>query len=332
MKHNSVVRRTLCITGSAVMLAGLLSGYTYKDAAAVSVPAAPAYSVSRPSSDNITAGSTCVVTATSLYVRSGPGEYYASRGMLTKGYSVKILEVDGRWGRISDGWICLDYVRLTSGGSGSSQTPAKAGTVTATTLNIRSGPGTNYSTRGTLTKGYQVNLLELKNGWGRIDEGWVSLKYISGYENNTSNSGSGSSVTSGSTVQVTADYLNIRQGAGTNYARVGHLNRGDKVTVLEVSGSWGRISSGWISLNYVKYVDGGSSSSSSTSKISEGDTVKVTASALRVRKGAGTNYPEIGVLYEGRTVKIVEILNGWGRIEDGGWISLSYVKNANASW
>lgn len=331
MKHNSVIRRTLCITGSAVMLAGLLSGYMHQDVAAASVHTAPVYSVSRPSSDNITAGSTCVVTATSLYVRSGPGEYYSSRGMLTNGYSVNILEVDGRWGRISDGWICLDYVRLTSGGSSSSQSTAKAGTVTATTLNIRSGPGTNYSTRGTLTKGYQVNLLELRNGWGRIDDGWVSLKYISGYENNTSNSSS-SSVSNGSTVQVTADYLNVRQGAGTNYARVGHLNRGDKVTILEVNGSWGRISNGWISLNYVKYLNSDSSSSTSNSKISEGDTVKVIASALRVRKGAGTNYPEIGVLYEGRTVKIVEIINGWGRIDDGGWISLSYVKNANASW
>ncbi len=329
MKHNSVVRRTLCITGSAVMLAGLLSGYTFKDA---SVPAAPAYSVSRPSSDNITAGATCVVTASSLNIRSGPGEYYANRGRLTNGYSVKILEVDGRWGRMEDGWICLDYVRMTSQGSGSGTTtndPSKiqagqTGTVTATSLNIRSGPGTNYSSRGSLTKGYKVKILEVKDGWGRTNDGWVSLKYISG-------SGSSSSFSSGSTVQVTADWLNVRQGAGTGYAKVKHLTRGDKVTLLEVNGNWGRYSDGWISLNYVKYVSSGSTTTNN-SKISEGDTVKVTADALRIRKGAGTNYPEIGVLYEGRTVKILEIINGWGRIENGGWISLNYVKNANASW
>ena len=49
--------------------------------------------------------------------------------------------------------------------------------------------------------------------------------------------------------------LRIRKGAGTNYAIVGTLTIGDKVTILEtktVSGmKWGRITKGWISLDYV---------------------------------------------------------------------------------
>ena len=51
---------------------------------------------------------------------------------------------------------------------------------------------------------------------------------------------------------VTASSLNIRAGAGTNYARRGSLANGYTVTLLEVKGSWGRISDGWISLNFVR--------------------------------------------------------------------------------
>lgn len=47
------------------------------------------------------------------------------------------------------------------------------------------------------------------------------------------------------------DYLNIRSGAGTNYAKVGELAQGDEVEILEQTtlsdGTvWGRIEEGWI--------------------------------------------------------------------------------------
>lgn len=53
--------------------------------------------------------------------------------------------------------------------------------------------------------------------------------------------------------------------------------------------------------------------------------VKITASALNVRSGPGTNYPIVTAVKKGEAYTIVEEKNGWGRLKSGaGWISLSY--------
>lgn len=60
--------------------------------------------------------------------------------------------------------------------------------------------------------------------------------------------------------------------------------------------------------------------------------VRVTASALNIRKGAGTNYAKVGVIKDKGVYTIVEEKKGkgatlWGKLKSGaGWISLDYVK------
>ncbi len=55
--------------------------------------------------------------------------------------------------------------------------------------------------------------------------------------------------------------------------------------------------------------------------------VKVTASALNIRKGAGTSYPVVGCIGDKGTHTIVAEDNGWGKLKSGaGWISLAYTK------
>lgn len=53
--------------------------------------------------------------------------------------------------------------------------------ITASSLNVRAGAGTQYDAVGYLFYGDRVALLETKDGWGRINhegqEGWISLKY-----------------------------------------------------------------------------------------------------------------------------------------------------------
>ena len=54
----------------------------------------------------------------------------------------------------------------------------------------------------------------------------------------------------------------------------------------------------------------------------------VDASALNIRKGAGTNYDVVGKFYRGDSVEILEekTVNGtaWGRCSKG-WVCLDYV-------
>lgn len=53
-------------------------------------------------------------------------------------------------------------------------------------------------------------------------------------------------------VRVTADVLNIRSGPGTNYGINGTISDRGVYTIVETSGSWGRLKSGagWICLDY----------------------------------------------------------------------------------
>ena len=81
------------------------------------------------------------------------------------------------------------------------------GTVTANSLNVRSGASTSYSVVGKLTKGETVEILSSNDGWYKVQyddnkTGWSSGKYITKNE-----------VKKGI---VTANSLNVRSGASTS--------------------------------------------------------------------------------------------------------------------
>ena len=79
---------------------------------------------------------------------------------------------------------------------------ASCGTVTASSLYVRSGASTSHNILGTVTKGNSVEIKDTQNGWHKINykgnDGWVSGKYIT---SSSSNSTSGS--TSTGTTQTT---------------------------------------------------------------------------------------------------------------------------------
>ena len=69
----------------------------------------------------------------------------------------------------------------------------------------------------------------------------------------------------GYTVKVTTNVLNIRKGAGTNFATAGSVKKGEVYTIVAESAGqgaskWGKLKSGagWISLDFVQKTSGGS--------------------------------------------------------------------------
>lgn len=52
-------------------------------------------------------------------------------------------------------------------------------TITCESLNIRSGPGAEYSVVGNVIKGINYTIVETKDGWGKLmsGTGWICLKY-----------------------------------------------------------------------------------------------------------------------------------------------------------
>lgn len=277
-----------------------------------------------------------------LRVRSGPGTSYSVVGYLKPQQKVEILEQSTvgsmKWGKISEGWISMDYVILDSNSSSNNNSSSTAtswtGKVIADELLIRSGPGTNYSILGYLTEGTAVTITEKKtNGameWGKISKGWISLTYVQ--LNSNGGGATAPAPEQNTTTSVTGyanvqEFLNVRGGPGTSYNIVGKLKPRETVTITERktvgSTQWGKISTGWVSMDYIVLNTSGSEQSQTVTKT-------ITADCLRVRKDAGTSNSIVGYLYYGAKVQILEtktISNGevWGRISNG-WISMAYAK------
>ena len=277
-----------------------------------------------------TALGTVKITAGALNVRYGPGNSYEVVKKVYKDNSYSYYQKDGDWFRIADGWIYTKgYTDVgtdsTGGNTGSAGSTATTGTGTTTIgLNIRKEGNSKADIVGGYAVGTKVTILEVKDGWGRTDKGWISMNYVKMDSTTSGSSGStGSAGSAGSTAATgtgtTTIGLNIRKEGNNKADIVGGYTVGTKVTILEVKDGWGRTDKGWISMNYVK-MDGTTSGSTSTT-----GEATVTASELNIRKEPSTTAESVGKYVKGDKVTITETKDGWGKT-DKGWISMNYVK------
>ena len=281
-------------------------------------------------------------------VRKGPGTNYTILARATAGTKAEIYQTKwvgaSQWGRMSNGWICMDYVTLNSG-SNTGSSEKTSGTVTGSNVNVRSGAGTGYSIVGRKNSGETVTVYERKTSgglnWGRIGDGqWICLAYVRlessgtetpqpGSESNSSVSGDGTTAVQNTGTVNTITGLNVRSGPGTGYARIKTLSPGTAVSIYEyrtVDGvKWGRIqTSQWICMTYV------SLSAQASGEENWTGTGTVTSSTnLNVRSGPGTNYTRVGQLTPGTKIEITEQTKvsgiSWGKTAQG-WVCMSYVK------
>lgn len=228
-----------------------------------------------PSSSNTGNNTFGVVTGSELNIRSEASSSSTKVGSLKYGERVTITETSGSWGKIKQGWISLDYVYI-DGQAGKNKA---TGSITASELTVREGPGTGYNKVSSLKQGSQVEVLEqIRVGtttWGCIKGGWISMDYVSvngktggTLSGTTGNTTTGNTTTGGTTnttpngssigkATVTGNGLYIRSGAGTNYDAVGALKKGETVDVYATKQgdgyTWGQISNGWICLNFTNW-------------------------------------------------------------------------------
>ena len=143
-----------------------------------------------------------------------------------------------------------------------------------------------------------------------------------------SSSSSGSSSTG--TVYNAPSGLRVRSGPGTNYSQIGSVWNGNTITIIKSQNGWHNInyngnSNAWVSGEYVRV----SSGSSSTG------TVYNAPSGLRVRSGPGTNYSQIGSVWNGNSLTILKSQDGWHNINYNGnsnaWVSANYVQTSNTT-
>ena len=120
-------------------------------------------------------GKTGLLILPEVTVRSGPGWQYPVTETIDGFGQQHLLAQAGTWYRISQGWISQDdiYIEGTQ--------PTRRATITGSEVNVRKGPGTEYSRVGVKYKGDVVTIFQQVsiNGkpWGYFGDGWISLNY-----------------------------------------------------------------------------------------------------------------------------------------------------------
>ena len=139
----------------------------------------------------VTGTSGTVVSNDVLRIRGGAGTSYAIVGFLNPGAKVTVTEQKTvgatTWGKVSKGWVSMDYIKLDSNTSDTTEPPADSQpaavskTVTVSCLCVRSGAGTSNTIVGYLYKGSKVSITETKtvgsSQWGKTAQGWICLDY-----------------------------------------------------------------------------------------------------------------------------------------------------------
>ena len=158
-----------------------------------------------PTPDITVSKTYATITAGTVNVRKGPGTSYGVVTAVRRGDVVEILEqktVDGKvWGRYEKGWFRLTgYATLKTTNesqSGTTKPDQSTGsnntgdttiggnktrvyaTLTASSVNVRKGPGASYGWVTVLRRGDEVEILEQKTVdgkvWGRCEKGWFRL-------------------------------------------------------------------------------------------------------------------------------------------------------------
>ncbi len=111
--------------------------------------------------------------------------------------------------------------------------------ITANSLNVRvsaSSSAAKASDRAAVTLGAVLRVFEEKDGWYRISSSsqhWISGTYTKKVERAT----------------VNTTTLNVRNGAGTDYQKVGSLTQGEEVFIVEEKNGWSKIG---LDLKWVK--------------------------------------------------------------------------------
>ena len=145
----------------------------------------------------------------------------------------------------------------TAGSSvGTNGTEITGKVTTSNGLNIREEPSTTSATVGNYSDGTIITILEIKDGWGRTDLGWISLNYITTMDGTPMVDIGQIEPSTATDIENKVKELNIREKPDKSSAVVGVYPNGTIITILETKDGWGRTDQGWIYMDYVTTVDG----------------------------------------------------------------------------
>ncbi len=312
-------------------------------------------------------GPIVTVTIGELNVRSGPGELAPKLGTVTLGSQLFLIgrSADGQWLNVRsqfgrNSWVAAEFTTAgpLAGGGADTDTTAVETTntvpitneayvvVNAPFLNVRSGPGVNYTILGIVEGGDQLPIIGTNESrtWFNVTtpfgDGWVSDAFVV-----ARNEFGGAPITT-DTVDpsaiitpvaiVNADSLNVRSGPSADFTIVGTVRGGETFDLLArtLDFSWvlvdGATVDGWVNRRYV-IIRGdttnlavATANNATVTNPATGEAVSVApeiagpvafvaTGAINIRSGPNVAFEPIGFVYAATRMPII------GQSADGLW-------------
>lgn len=260
-------------------------GYVESDAISVAAgPVAtptptPTQPVDIPNNGGTTTAQAGVIklssSSSSLNLRQGPSTSTSVVTQLKSGAAVTVTGESGDWYAITagaySGYVMKKYVKLGSASDEDAGGNAGGGATTfpgviklsnaSSTVNVRSGAGTNKSKLGTLSHGAAINIVASNGDWYKIEYGtgygYVLKSYVRLTGSSSGGSSGGSSGSSTATTASTTTSVNLRSSGSVSGTKLGTYPAGTKVSVLSKGSTWSKVSvsgkTGYMKNDYLKF-------------------------------------------------------------------------------
>ena len=214
------------------------------------------------------AGEIAVVAADVVNVRSSPSTAGNVLTQVNRATQLPVVAKSGDWCQVtlsdgSTGWIAGWLVELKQDAGASQATGVVQVTVNGDILNIRSGPGTNYSVINQAGKGNVFSVLDEDGDWYQVQVSYGTTGWVAGWlvtrqvitppqavapappeaapAAQTPAAAPSTPNDVGRTGVIAGEKVNIRSGPNTDSEVMKEAVGGSQLVVLQQSGDWYRI-------------------------------------------------------------------------------------------
>lgn len=286
------------------------------------------------------------VSASVINLRSGPGTGYATVGQVARGTRLEVLERKGDWIKVKTpaGKMAWVAAWLVGGSTGTTppQAPAPAyqdlsgqlavASPKSGTLNVRSGPGTNYGVVGQMAASRTYPAQGQQAGWIKVTlpdgkagwiAGWLSnLKVLSVADFTVADSHR--------EVIALARSVPVRRLPRPDFDGIVDVTAGTRMAYITTQDGWHRVRTssgvlGWVDASATKLVSTGAFSQTPTYTIDDGlwqvdepVPAAISAAGVNLRTGPGTGYKPLTQLARGTAVRLLGSQSGWYHLVTAG--------------
>ena len=196
--------------------------------------------------------------------------------------------------------------------------------ISASTVNIRSGPGLSYSVTGSLSQGETVTVISQSDEWYEVnidgETGWIASWLT------TSAEAASSSEAAGQTVVSTVDRLNVRAQPDLSSSVLTQMNAGEQAAVIQESGDWVEIefhnTRGYVSKQYISVSENAEDSPSPEAAAVSSFEIAVDALNVRTKPDLSSDIQKM--VRKGEVFPIKSMEGNWVEIEmdgnESGWV------------